>query len=411
MRHARQRADVACMADTDCRGKREDMRAMSDRWRIFSPHRHWMMAVCLASVFVQALALSGCEKNDIKIGLMMDLSGRSSELGISARNGAFLAEKEINDAGGVQGRNLRLIVKDDQGLAETATAVDEELIGEGVVLGIGHLASGPGLAGLKVFQTAGIPMLSPLMSTESLTGKKDGFFRIIASNARQGEMLAEDALNRGMPPGKAAILFETGNRTYTEEVGSNFRSVYEAGGGTIVLQDSYASGTGIEYDAIAEKLASSGADTFLLVAGGLDLGVFVQKLRLLVPDAVIYSGMWGMTADMIRNAGRHGEGVRFPSVYDPDGKTGKWLGFRSAYLKKYAVEPGVASVYAYEAVMVAAEVLREVSVPEPDAISEALLSQAPYVGLQTDIPMDPAGDSDRGYILVQVRDGRFEKVP
>jgi len=61
--------------------------------------------------------------------------------------------------------------------------------------------------------------------------------------------------------------------------------------------------------------------------------------------------------------------------------------------------------------MVAAEVLREVSVPEPDAISEALLSQAPYVGLQTDIPMDPAGDSDRGYILVQVRDGRFEKVP
>ena len=341
---------------------------------------------------------------------MADLSGRASELGISARNGAFLAEQEINEAGGIRGRNLRLILQDDKGFAETAASVDRELVDEGVVLGIGHLASGPGLAGLKVFQAAGIPMLSPLMSTESLTGKEDGFFRIIDSNAKQGALLARDALG-GTGPGKAAILFETGNRAYTEEVGNSFKKTYEAGGGTVVLTHSYASGTGIDFDAITEKLVSSGADTFLVVAGGLDLGIFVQKLRLKKPEARIYSGMWGMTSDMIRNAGRLGEGVRFPSVYDPDGTSKKWLDFRSAYLKTYKVEPGFASVYAYDAVMVAVSVLRETAVPDPDAISEGLLSQAPYEGLQTDIPMDAAGDSARGYMLVQVRGGRFEKVP
>ncbi len=365
----------------------------------------------LAVFLLLTMVVGGCGKADIKVGFMADLSGRASELGISARNGAFLAEQEINDAGGVRGKNLRLILKDDKGMAETATTVDKELVDEGVVLGIGHLASGPGMAGLKVFQAAGIPMLSPLMSTESLTGKKDGFFRIIDSNARQGAMLARDALGGGAEPGKAAILFETGNRAYTEEVGNSFEKTYEEGGGTVVLMHSYASGTGIEFDAIVEKLVSSGADTFLIVAGGLDLGIFVQKLRLLVPESMIYSGMWGMTSDMIRNAGRLGEGVRFPSVYDPDGTTEKWLDFRSAYLKAYKVEPGFASVYAYDAVMVAAGVLREAAVPEPDAISEGLLSQAPYEGLQTDIPMDAAGDSARGYMLVQVRGGRFEKVP
>ncbi|MGM0427217.1 MAG: ABC transporter substrate-binding protein, partial [Thermodesulfobacteriota bacterium] len=85
----------------------------------------------------------GCdrEKEPIKLGFSGCLTGRLSDLGTSGRNGAILAVEQVNEAGGINGRPVELIVRDDRQNKAEALRVDQELMAEGVVAIIGHMTS------------------------------------------------------------------------------------------------------------------------------------------------------------------------------------------------------------------------------------------------------------------------------
>lgn len=88
--------------------------------RIFSLTRILVFCVCLG-------LLTGCRaKKPILIGFAGELTGKRGELGVEARDGAQLAVEEINANGGIHGRHITLLVRDDQGDPERARQVDAE---------------------------------------------------------------------------------------------------------------------------------------------------------------------------------------------------------------------------------------------------------------------------------------------
>ena len=120
-----------------------------------------------------------CEmKEPVKIGYAGGLTGRVADLGIAGRDGVILAVEEINSAGGINGREVKLLVKDDKQDAETAVNVNEELIQQGVAAIIGHMTSSMSKAGVKAINDKKVFMLSPTTSTNELTGLDDYFFRL-----------------------------------------------------------------------------------------------------------------------------------------------------------------------------------------------------------------------------------------
>lgn len=356
------------------------------------------------------LLLPGCGESVIRIGFMADLSGRGSGSGIAARNGAMLAVDEINAQGGIGGKRVVLHIKDDKGIAAEAERVDRELIEEGIVLAVGHLNSGPGIPGVKLLLEAGIPVVSPAMGAKSLTGIQDGFFRVVPVSVDQGRVVAGELIRQTSVGATAALLLEENNLAYGETVAEGFRDEWEASGRKTATTMTYLAGPDAPFDEVVERLAQTGSDAFLLIGGGLDLAVYTQKIRARMPDALIASGMWGMTNDFLQQAGRAGEGVVFPHVYLPSSTSIAWNRFMERYRDVYSVEPIFSSGTAYEAVKIACMAIGKAASLNKEDLEASLLAHSPYEGLQGAVEFDAYGDCLRGYVPVVVRNSRFLEV-
>lgn len=330
-------------------------------------------------------------------------------MGISSRNGAELAVDEINRSGGVKGRNIELIVKDDKGLPEEAVKVDRELIEEKVILGIGHMTSGTGLPGLEVFKQAGILMVSPLMSADVLKGKDDIFLRVIGSNREQSELLADTAASLDLKNG-VAVLFEYNNRVYSQEVCNFFKERYENDGGKIVYEDSFVSSDNVDFDYYAGKIKESGADGVLIVSGGLDLGILTQKIKQEMPETAIFSPMWGMTKDAIVKGGKAIEGAYFTGVYNETDQSEEFVRFRKAYQDRFHEEPDYASLYAYETVKIIAQALAAINKTDTESIKRQIIKTKEFRGLQDHFIINSDGDAQRNYFLFKVENERYIRI-
>ena len=159
-----------------------------------------------------AIALAA--DDTIRIGFYCPLTGGSADMGVSARNGIRLAFEEINGmAGGVNGRKLELVERDDLANPEHAKKVVEELIQkEKVVATMGVCNTGVGLATIDAFQTAKVPLIVPVSTGTPLTKKFAGapenwIFRVSPRDEVQAPFIVADALKRGFR--KIALFADT----------------------------------------------------------------------------------------------------------------------------------------------------------------------------------------------------------
>ena len=109
--------------------------------------------------------LNFLNKAPILIGVSVDLSGPSSDLGIALRNGAQLAMEEINNSGGINGREIQLVIKDDQGDPNTALQADQDLIDQEVVAIVGHSTSQQTASVLDLINQNDVLLIGPAASS------------------------------------------------------------------------------------------------------------------------------------------------------------------------------------------------------------------------------------------------------
>jgi len=155
-------------------------------------------------------------------------------------DGLLKAVEEINSRGGVDGRPVELITKDDKQDPEEALRVDRELVDEGVVAIIGHMTSAMSMAVLPFINKEKILMISPTTSTNKLTGIDDFFIRIMEPHKSEIDHLARQAF-KVMGLKKMAAIYDLSNRAYTEGYFHNFKQEFEGLGGKIIHAEHYLS--------------------------------------------------------------------------------------------------------------------------------------------------------------------------
>ena len=168
-------------------------------------------AVALAASATLAFAA-----DPIKIGVNGPFTGGSSSMGVSMRDGVRLAIEEINKSGGVLGRQLQAVERDDEAKNERGVQIAQELINkEKVVAVVGYINTGVALASQRFFQEAKIPVMNNVATGSLVTHQFDDqpenyIFRNSAHDSIQAPMIVEEAISRrGFK--KVAILADSTN--------------------------------------------------------------------------------------------------------------------------------------------------------------------------------------------------------
>ena len=201
-------------------------------------------------VLTLAILTAGCaqrpesaeeDRSPIKIGFFGDLSGETFNFGRSAYNGVIMAASEINQAGGINGRQIDVVIEDDHGSPEEAARITAKLIDEDKVVAIiAGGTSGISRAAAPKAQASHIPLISPSSTDPAVTQTGDYIFRACFVDSFQGEVMASFAANT-LKARKAAILFDF-NSPYGRGLTDFFKQSFTKLGGQIVSELSYAQG-------------------------------------------------------------------------------------------------------------------------------------------------------------------------
>ena len=229
------------------------------------------MKVTLSGKIVSAtagvlMALSvpatGFSADTIKFGVAGPHSGDLASYGLPTVNAAKIVVKQINDAGGVNGKMIELMIEDDVCKPEIATNTATKLASEGVEVVLGHICSGATKAALPIYKDKGILVMSPSATNPALTQSGDypNFFRTIAPDDAQAQVDVDFALNK-LGYTKIAVVHDKGDygKGFAEFVK---KYLEQSGKAEVVLYEGVTPGA-VDYSAIVQKIRQSGAEAII----------------------------------------------------------------------------------------------------------------------------------------------------
>jgi branched-chain amino acid transport system substrate-binding protein len=352
------------------------------------------------------LTIFGCSDNTpIKIGFVAGITGRVSELGISERAGAMLAVSEINASGGINGRPVELIIKDDQNDTKTALKVDQELIEKGVVAIIGHATSTMTKAAVPLINKSKILMISPTSSTTDLSGKDDFLVRITPLSDAEMRTLAELAIKLQVE--KIAVVFDLSNKSLVENNLKIFRKYYEKHQKKIIASASFESGSSTSFFSIANKLIEGNPDGIFILAGSIDAASLCQQIRKVDKKLPIFTVGWATTDDLIKHGGNSVEGINYVQAIDMNSSQPMFKKFSTDLKTKFSLAPNFGSIYAYQAVYMLYEAIKNSSNFDSKALKDFIVKRKTFQGVQGDYNIDEFGDSKGTFKPFTIRNGKF----
>jgi branched-chain amino acid transport system substrate-binding protein len=355
---------------------------------------------------ILSLVFFSCKPPEpIRIGFLGGTSGRVADLGIAGRDGAQLSVEICNQSGGVSGRKLQLIIKNDEQTPEIAERGVRELIAEGVLAIIGPMTSDMGVAVVPIVNDARILLISPTATTEELSGRNDFFFRVTSTT---GVFASRNALYqiKTKRMRRVAAVYDLSNKSFTENWLKNFRLTFSKGGGEIVKTITFKSGSDTKYLEIARELLATQSDGVLIIANSMDSALLCQQIRKLDAHIPITLSDWGATERLLELGGKAVEGLTVVQTFDRNSTAPKYQEFRRAYIERFNREPGFAGVYAFDAANVVIEALKKRK--DGQGLKETVLVLRKFEGLQSPFSFNDFGDVRRPHVSISiVRDGQF----
>jgi branched-chain amino acid transport system substrate-binding protein len=323
---------------------------------------------------------------------------------------AQLAAEEINARGGVAGRPLELIFRDDYADPDSAVFVAGELYDAGVSAVIGHLFSDATLAAAPVYNGGSDPVvaISPSSSAPEVSAAGQFTFRICPSDNAHGASLAQWVRNRlGFQRGAVLYL----NDPYGRGIRRTFVEEFVRLGGVLDRVDPYL-GDRPSVGPYLDRLARRKKLDFLLVAG--NRGEAESIIREARTRGLSFPVLGGDGLEGIEQAGDVGEGVYYTSSYFPGLPTPSNHRFVEAYRRKFpdAGAPNQPAAATYDAVYLLRDVIAR-SGPQREAVRRALASVGSatpaFEGVTGAVAFDAVGDVPNQNVYIGlVHRGRIE---
>ncbi|MBV8379324.1 MAG: ABC transporter substrate-binding protein [Paucibacter sp.] len=336
--------------------------------------RHTLVATALLGAFAAAAVAA----EPIKIGVSGPFTGGSSSMGVSMRDGVRLAAQEINAAGGVLGRQIELVERDDEAKNERGVQIAQELINrEHVAATVGFINTGVALASQRFYQQAQIPVFDNVATGSIVTHQFDNqpanyVFRNAANDSIQAPMIVDEVARRGFK--KVAIMADSTN--YGQLGQKDLVAALAKKGLTPVANEKFNIGD-VDMTAQLLKAKAAGADAILTYGIGPELAQLANgmtKIGWKVPMV----GSWTLSmANYIDNAGPGGEGARMPQTFIQEPTNAKRQSFIIAFLKTFnpknqRMDSPVSAAQGYDSVYLLAAAIKQAGSTDGPKVKAAL---------------------------------------
>ncbi len=287
----------------------------------------------------------------VKLGLMGPFSGNVAQYGIAVRNGAQLYVKQINEAGGIEGKKIELVTEDEKGDAAEAVNVYNKMVEDGVVGIIGDVTSTPSIAVAKAAANDNMPLVSASATAADFIAFGSNAFRACITDPYQGKLMADFAAQQGYKT--VATLYNNGG-DYEVGVNKAFVDQAKAKGLTVAVEESYSTGD-VDFNAQLTKIIAANPDAVLLPNYYQEDGQIIKAARKLGYDKVFlgadgWSNIVGGSEEYATYEELKGCFYDCSFILENDDK--KVQEFVSAYQAEYKESPTNFCALGYDAAMV-----------------------------------------------------------
>src|SRR5215211_3937839 len=367
-----------------------------------------MKRILIASIVAISL-LSACTPNGgggtdkVRVGVFMSLTGTTANFGISSVNGIKLAADEVNAAGGINGKQIELLVEDDRSDAsEAATIVTKFVTQDQVHAVIGEVASSRSIAAAPIAQNAKVPMLTPSSTNPEVTKKGDFIFRSCFIDPVQGAAIAQFAA-KSLNAKSAAIMVDRKN-DYSTGLEKVINETFTRMGGKIVAVQSYQEG---DQDFNAQLTSLKGLNPEVIFVPGYynDVGLIAKQARdkgITVP--LIGGDGWDST-QLYAIGGAALNGSYFTNHYSPYDTDPKVQKFVNDYKARYNTIPDALAATAYDAALIMFDAIKRANSLEGPAIRDALAATKAFPGVTGTVTFNEHRDAVKPIVMIEIKDG------
>ena len=344
------------------------------------------------------------ETGPIKIGEYGSLTGATATFGISTKRGVELALEDINITG-VKGRQLVVIVEDDQGKTpETQAAVQKLVDLDKVVAVIGEVASTRSLAGAPICQAAGIPMITPSSTNPKVTEVGDYIFRVCFIDPFQGEVMARFAHDK-LGATRAAILKDVKN-DYSVGLSQFFADTFTKLGGEIVAEESYQEGEK-DFKGVLTNIKGKNPQVIFVPGYYNDAGLVAQQARELGITVPLLGGDGWESPKLIEIGGAALEGCYYSNHYFGGSPNPRVQEFGQKYKAKYGEEPDSLAALAYDAASLLADAMRRAPSLKGSDLRDALAATKDFSGVCGTVNFDANRNPVKAAVILKIEGGKI----
>jgi len=355
----------------------------------------WLLAALLMP---SCAPQKNVDRYTIQIGFFGDLTGPTFNFGLSAKNGVLMAADEINQAGGINGHNLDIVIEDDKGSPEEAAQVTGKLIDRYKVIAIiGAGASGNSLAAAPKAQSAHVPLIAPSSTNPAVTQAGDYIFRACFIDAFQGEVMAKFAANT-LKAKKAAIMLDF-NSPYSRGLTEFFEFSFAKLDGHIVAKQSYSQGDA-NYRGQLSLIKAANPDVIYIPGYYGDVAIIARQARqlgltvpLLGADGWDAPELWELGGDALN-------GSYISNHYSADDP--------SETIQKFVhLTPDAHAALAYDALRFLAEAIQRAGTTEGPKLRHALAETKNFAGVTGIISMDRDRNAVKPAVILKLQDAGY----
>jgi len=365
-----------------------------------------MKRILIASIVIASL-LSACNTqggdNKVRIGVFMSTTGTTANFGISSVNGIKMAADEINAAGGINGKQVELLVQDDRSDAsEAATIVTKFVTQDQVHAVIGEVASSRSIAAAPIAQNAKIPMLTPSSTNPEVTKKGDFIFRSCFIDPYQGAAIAQFAA-KTLGAKTAAIMVDRKN-DYSTGLEKVINETFAKFGGKIVATQSYQEGDQ-DFNAQLTSLKGSNPEVIFVPGYYNDVGLIAKQARDKGITVPLIGGDGWDSEQLYKIGGTALNGSYFTNHYSPYDTDPRVVKFVNDYKQRYNSTPDALAATAYDAANIMFDAIkRSKSLSGPD-IRDALAATNAFPGVTGTVTFNQQRDAVKPIVMIEIKPG------
>ncbi|MGI5918067.1 MAG: ABC transporter substrate-binding protein [Christensenellales bacterium] len=345
----------------------------------------------------------------IKIGINMELSGAVATYGQDSVKGIELAIKQINEAGGIDGKKVDVIKYDNKSDAAEATTLATKLMTSDKVLAImGPATSGAFKAEIPVAIQNKVPVISGSATADDVTfdasGVKEYAFRICFNDSYQGTAMANFAL-KNLSKTKAVILMDSSN-DYSKGLAESFTAAFTEGGGTIVSQEAYVAGD-TDFNAVLTKMKDMDFDVLFVPGYYEEAGLIVKQARALGITVPVLGADGFDSPKLAELAGADAANdIYFSNHYSSLDESPIVQDFIKEFKDEYGVEPNAFNALGYDLGKFTCDGISRASQLTGEAVKDALKATKDFEGVTGTFSVGEDHNAIKALVVIEMQGGK-----